>query len=172
MVHDRPRHLLVLLQHWGFAPQQVLAQQLWLQVPYLPHHVSHDGLFASQLYCYCLDEDGSFADHTVSSTVLENFLSQSCFLLVGGLWERLSSVPSGVVQSGGRGHHALLYGCVRLFNEGEKGGLDNLSDFDSCGHRRHHCQRGKIFFFNFIFQSQLNSTFFVFSFYVLDCLVT
>ncbi|RVX05934.1 putative sugar phosphate/phosphate translocator [Vitis vinifera] len=86
VVHDRPRHLLVLLQHWGFAPQQVLAQQLWLQVPYLPHHVSHDGLFASQLYCYCLDEDGSFADHTVSSTVLENFLSQSCFLLVGGLW--------------------------------------------------------------------------------------
>ena len=67
--HNRTRGVMVFIEHRSFIAEQVLVKQLWIQVSDLPHHVSHDGLFSSQLRCYCLDEDGSDANDPISSSV-------------------------------------------------------------------------------------------------------
>lgn len=97
MVHDRARIGLVRIQHWGFTTQQVLTQQLRLQVPDLSNHVSHDGLLAPQLRRYRVDEASAAADDQVSCSVLEDRGFELGVLYVGGEWEHLAEVPSGVV---------------------------------------------------------------------------
>lgn len=97
MVHDWARGSMVQFQHRRLASQQVLAHQLWFQVPCVPHHVSHVHVFCAQLRCHCMYESGSFATHCVKDTVRQDHWAQCRFLLLRGLWECVAEVYSGVV---------------------------------------------------------------------------
>lgn len=56
---------MVLVQHWGFAVEQVFVEQLRVQVPNFLDHVPHDSVRAAQLHRHCVDEDGADADHKI-----------------------------------------------------------------------------------------------------------
>ena len=71
ILHDRARRSMVLLQHWSPIAKQVLAEQLWVQVPDLFDHVSHDGLLVAQLRGNHVDEDGAYANDSVPGSVLK-----------------------------------------------------------------------------------------------------
>ena len=64
-VHDRAGGLVVLVEHWGFAAEQVFAEQLWIQVPDFPDDVPHDGVLVAQLHRDRVDEDGADADDKI-----------------------------------------------------------------------------------------------------------
>ncbi|KAL0691355.1 hypothetical protein Bca4012_091034 [Brassica carinata] len=65
MASNRPRRLVVLVQHRSTAPEQVPAEQLRVQVPDLPHHVPHNVVLPPQLPRHRVDEDGPYADGSV-----------------------------------------------------------------------------------------------------------
>ncbi|KAK9289392.1 hypothetical protein L1049_007547 [Liquidambar formosana] len=54
--YNIPHNSMVLIQHRSSPPQQVLALQLWLQIPNLPHNVPHVSLCHPQLHLHCVLE--------------------------------------------------------------------------------------------------------------------
>jgi hypothetical protein len=64
-IHDWSGNSVVFVQHWGFAAEQVLAEQLRVQIPNFLDHVPHDGVLVVELRCDCVDEDGADADYKI-----------------------------------------------------------------------------------------------------------
>ena len=81
---------MVLLKYRSVVIKQVLAEQLWIQVPNISHVMSHDGLFIAELHCYFLAEDRAFTEYSVEVAILEDFFSWDCVLLLGCGWKHLA----------------------------------------------------------------------------------
>lgn len=64
-VHDRAGGVVVFVEHWGFAAEQVFAEQLRVQVPDFLDDVPHDGVLVAQLHRDRVDEDGADADDKI-----------------------------------------------------------------------------------------------------------
>jgi hypothetical protein len=97
VVDDWDRGGVVRLQHRRPASQQVLAQQLRVQVPGLPHPLPHGRLLPAQLRCHCVHEGGAHAERQVRRTAPQDRRAQRRFLIIRGGWERVGEVTSGVV---------------------------------------------------------------------------
>lgn len=80
---------MVLVKHRGVVTEQVLTKQLRVQVPDLFDHVPYDGLLFAQLHRHCVDENGSHANHPISSSISQNLRSFFRFLHLRRLWEHL-----------------------------------------------------------------------------------
>ncbi|KAH0904890.1 hypothetical protein HID58_044393 [Brassica napus] len=89
---DRPRRLVVLVQHRSTAPEQVPAEQLRVQVPDLPHHVPHNVVLPPQLPRHRVDEDGPYADGSVPRPAPQDRGAEPRVLRVGRLREHLPEV--------------------------------------------------------------------------------
>lgn len=88
---------MVLIKHRSVTSEQVLAKQLWVQVPNISNVVSHDVMFHSELRGSFVAESRAFTDHKVAGTVCEDFVFGPYFLCVGGGGEYFSAVSSCVV---------------------------------------------------------------------------
>lgn len=136
-VHDRARRLMVLLQHWGFVAEQVLAEQLWLQIPDLPHHVPHDRLLSPQLHRHRVDEDGPDADHSIQGSIPQDLRSQLRLLHLRRLRQHFAPILAGLLQPGNWRHHALFHRRVCLPHDAQEGGLAHVRHPHSCCHWSH-----------------------------------
>lgn len=134
---------MVFIEHWGFALEQVPAQQLWFQVPDLPHDVPHDGLFSAELCRDCVDEDGADADGAIAASVPEDRGAGVGLLCLRGEWERVAAIPAGLLQPGDRRDDALLHRGVRLHHDREEGDVADVCGARSCSCWRRHRQRGE-----------------------------
>ena len=94
---NRPRRLVVLVQHRSTAPEQVPAEQLRVQVPDLPHHVPHNVVLPPQLPRHRVDEDGPYADGSVPRPAPQDRGAEPRVLRVGRLREHLPEVSARFV---------------------------------------------------------------------------
>ncbi|KAF3601150.1 hypothetical protein F2Q69_00038757 [Brassica cretica] len=120
--------------HGSPAPEQVLAEQLRVQVPDLPHHVPHDVVLPPQLPRHRVDEDGPYADGSVPRPAPQDRGAEPRVLRVGGLREHL---PEGepsfnlfgfimcIAATAARALKSVLQGIL-LSSEGEKLNSMNL----------------------------------------------
>ena len=143
ILHAGTSNSMVLLQHRRAITEQVLAQQLRVQVPNLPHSLPHACLLSLQLHCHQLVQACSIADLALSPPVPQDFGSQPYLLLVGGRRQRVLTLSSSVVYSGCWGHHAVFHCGFCLFHDFEEGELAYLSHSCSCCHWCYHCHWGK-----------------------------
>ncbi|KAF2566627.1 hypothetical protein F2Q68_00025719 [Brassica cretica] len=121
---NRPRRLVVLVQHRSTAPEQVPAEQLRVQVPDLPHHVPHDRVLPPQLRRHRVVEDGPYADGSVPRPAPQDRGAEPRVLRVGGLREHLPEreawltyitlvpVVTGVVIASGGEPSFNLFGFI------------------------------------------------------------
>ena len=140
---------MVLLQHWGSIAEQVLAEQLWVQVPDLFDYVPYDSLFVAQLRGNRVDEDGTHADDSVSGSVFQDRGAQLCVLYLGCFREHIAPILACIVQPGYWGYDAVFHCGFCLHHDFEEGGLAYLFHPRSCCHWCHHRKWGMSFSFLF-----------------------
>lgn len=132
---------LVLLQHRRSSPQQVLALQLWLPIPNLPHNVSHVGLCHPQLLLHRLPQGRPSPDAEIEASGPQDRHSQPRILRLRRRRQHLTPIPRRLLQPGRRRHHALLHRALRLPRHLQERGLAYVRRPRPRRRRRRHRQR-------------------------------
>ncbi|KAH7514575.1 hypothetical protein FEM48_Zijuj11G0104100 [Ziziphus jujuba var. spinosa] len=147
MGHGRGRNLVVRVEHRRVAAEQVFAEQLRVQISGFPYTVPHVGLQFAELRGCSVVKGGPSAEREFQSPAGEDRGAQRRFLFLGGVWECVVEVPSGVVYPGYRRYDAVFYCRLGVFDQPEKGGLGYLRhSFTGCcgGHHSYGDSNAKL----------------------------